>query len=61
MEDVIWNYRGSQTRIKYIQESQNEPLGEIEAIYDVNGHRTSKLQPGINIVRNTNGKTSKVL
>lgn len=60
MEDVLWNYNGSQTSIKDVQESQNEPLGEIEAIYDVNGHRISKLQPGINIVRYSNGTISKV-
>ena len=61
MEDILWNYKGTQTGIKDIQNSQNDaPSGEIEAIYDVNGHRISKLQPGINIVRYSNGTTSKV-
>lgn len=34
---------------------------EIQRYYDLNGRRTEKLQPGVNIVRYNDGKTKKVL
>lgn len=36
-------------------------MAEVEAIYDVNGVRISKLQKGMNLVRTADSNTHKII
>ncbi|GAD05630.1 hypothetical protein PORCRE_1335 [Porphyromonas crevioricanis JCM 15906] len=57
--DAGWiDYEGSSD--VSIKEVLPEGEASVVAIYSVDGHRLSELQPGVNIVRLNNGKTRKI-
>ena len=49
------------TAIKNIENEQEIIVNEATEIYDLQGHRLSQPQRGVNIIRTADGKTRKVL